>query len=165
MAVSRDAVRCAYKFILGRPPENEGVVDWQAKQFETIDELGNTFFSSEEYRARNKAVVTKSFVGFQPPSDIDVRTDQAAFAAMVAKTSSYWSTIGATSPHWSVLSDTKYLPEHIGEYKAEFYESGKGDRDFVIALLRRIGRSPDEFQCLAEYGCGVGRVTAPLAGC
>ena len=38
-----------------------------------------------------------------------------------------------------------------------------GDLNLVRDLLRRAGRSSDDFQCVLEFGCGVGRATAPLA--
>ena len=54
-------------------------------------------------------------------------------------------------------------PDHIAENEARFFASAEVDRRLLVGLLARIGRRPDQFRKLVEFGCGVGRMTAQFA--
>jgi SAM-dependent methyltransferase len=162
VTVSAEDVRNGYRFILGRLPENELVVQIH-RDCADVAHLRNALLSSREFRDQGFFAPPKAFLGMSPPEDVETVTDEATLKAIVAKTGEYWSAAGKTEPHFSVLTEDRFAPEHIAENQAEFYASGLADRDLVVALLRRIGRSADSFQCCVEYGCGVGRDTLPLA--
>jgi len=82
---------------------------------------------------------------------------------MVAKTAATWENEGDTAPYHSVLTFDEYRPERFAENEVFFFESRKQDLELILALLHRIGRSPEDFYRCVEFGCGVGRVTAQLA--
>jgi SAM-dependent methyltransferase len=90
-------------------------------------------------------------------------TDPTILRTIVAKTAGFWKTVGETAPHESVLTYACYKPDRFAENEVTFFESGKFDLELLLAFLRRIGRPPEEFRRCVEFGCGVGRVTAPLA--
>lgn len=52
MAVTRDEVICAYRFLLNREPENEAAIQWHQGAADW-PQLRDTFMSSEEYRFRH----------------------------------------------------------------------------------------------------------------
>ena len=164
MAVSPDDVRGAYRFILGRAPENEAVVELHRQQAPSFEALRLAFFNSEEFRLQTFPVPSQGtvFLG-APPQAIETTTDPATLRAIIAKTAAYWQTVGETAPHWSVLSYDHYKPAQFAANETSFFESGKRDLDLLLALLYRIGHPARGFRRCLEFGCGVGRVTAQLA--
>jgi SAM-dependent methyltransferase len=161
MTISAHDVRNAYAFLLGRPPENDEVIQKHIKASQNIGELRAKILNSSEFSRSSGA--PKSFVRIDPPLYVETIVDPATLARIVAKTAAYWSKVGATAPHWSVLTHDAFLPENLSQNLDRFYESGAQDTDLIRALLNRIGREPAEFKCCVEYGCGVGRTTIPLA--
>jgi 2-polyprenyl-3-methyl-5-hydroxy-6-metoxy-1,4-benzoquinol methylase len=162
MPLSHDDVRYGFIYVLGRP-ENGPAIDMYSREFDDVETFRQHLMQSPEYQAKNPPAVTKSFLAHTEPSDVDTVMDQRTLESVVRKTASYWSKIGSVAPHWSVLSQDKYAPDKLSENLSEFYGSGVGDLYLVRDLLRRMSRSSDGFECILEFGCGVGRATAPLA--
>lgn len=164
MPVSREDVVLAYRYILGREPESEAVVAAHMAGNEDRDALRMGFLKAEEtLEIVNARSLPPTLPLDVPPLPIQLTADAATMAALVRFTGTYWEEVGRTAPHWSVLTEPEYRPESIGANEAAFFDSGKSDAGLLLALLRRIGRSPAEFRCCAEYGCGVGRITTHLA--
>ncbi len=163
MPVNRDDVVMAYRYILGREPENETVVRAQMNSAADLAVLRRSFLGSEEVRRLGRPPLPPTLPLNAPPLLVETRTDAATLAAVVARTASYWERIGVEAPHWSVLTAAEFKPDQITENEAQFYATGQNDLDLLLGLLRRIGRHPTEFNCVTEFGCGVGRFTGPLA--
>ncbi|WP_368517916.1 class I SAM-dependent methyltransferase [Rhizobium sp.] len=163
MPISKDDVSYGYRYLLGRLPENNDVIEIYRQAFEDVELFRQHLMESPEYKFKNPVAVTKSFLAHTPPSDIEIIMDDPTLKQVVSKTASYWSEIGTQAPHWSVLSLDKYAPDLLEQNLAEFYESGVGDLYLVRDLLRRMNRSPNDFNTILEFGCGVGRATAALA--
>jgi SAM-dependent methyltransferase len=164
MPISYDDVCNAYRFILGRAPESEEIIKLHLNHnYASVEDLRQAFLSSNEFRDLGILASEKLCAALRPPQDIETETDAATLKAIVAKTAAYWSEIGKKAPHWSVITSDQFKPSNLVENEGSFFESGAGDRDLILALLRRIGRSAPEFRRCVEYGCGVGRVTAHLA--
>lgn len=164
MAVSPDDVRGAYRFILGRAPENEAVVELHRQRAPSFEALRLAFFNSEEFRSQTFPVPSQGTVSLgAPPQAIETATDPATLRAIIAKTAAYWQGIGETAPHWSVLTYDQYKPDRFVKNETSFFESGKHDLDLLLALLSRIGQPAKRFRRCLEFGCGVGRVTVQLA--
>jgi len=162
MPLTDDDIRNAYRFILGREPEDERVVKLHSSRYANLKDLRLGFLSSTEFRDQGFIAPPKAFPAFQPPEEIDVETDKDTLRAIVTKAAQYWSEIGKSAPYYSVITEDGYKPSQFDQNEAAFWE-GANDHDLIVALLRRIGRSASEFQCCVEYGCGVGRNTVPLA--
>jgi SAM-dependent methyltransferase len=163
MPVSPDDVRAAYRLILGRPPESEAIVAFH-QQHASVDALRLAFFSSEEFRSQALLAPSRQNVSlFAPRQAIETAASPMTLRAIAAKTAAYWEAVGESAPHQSVLTYDSYSPDQFAENETSFFESGKGDRDLILALLRRVGRPVGDFRRCLEYGCGVGRVTAQLA--
>jgi trans-aconitate methyltransferase len=147
--LTRETVRDAYRLLLGREPESEQVLN-EALNYGSVSAMRRAFLVSAEFRAQPE---------LQPHPAV-VPLDAAALFAHVGDT---WTNLGATRPHWSVLSDDRFAPDKIGRYRHEFFQSGARDRDLLLATLNRLGRVPASYPTLFEFGCGVGRVTSFLA--
>lgn len=164
MPVSADDVRNAYRFILGREPENEEAVATHRRMHADFQALRTSFFSSEEFRNIEFSVKRLPYVPLQIPAlTIETAASQEVLRAIVAKAAHLWEDLGRTMPHQSVLWLPEYTPDRIAETEEHFYETGKQDLNLVLALLHRVGSGPERFHRCLEFGCGVGRVTPHLA--
>lgn len=75
-----------------------------------------------------------------------------------------WEQIGAKDPYWGVLSVSTYKSDQLNEEsKKEFFDTGE---QFIRKLFSRIHdqvAEDIEFKRTLDFGCGVGRLVAPLA--
>ena len=164
MPVSREDVVMAYRYILGREPENEAVIAAHMAGNEDRHAMRMTFLqASETLEIVNARALPPSLPLDVPALPIQLTADAETMASLISYTGKYWEEVGRTAPHWSVLTAPEYRPEHIDANEVAFFESGRDDAALLVALLRRIGRAPEEFQRCAEYSCGVGRITTHLA--
>jgi SAM-dependent methyltransferase len=77
-----------------------------------------------------------------------------------------WTDLGTSDPFWSVLTSERYSKSNMDDAAVveEFYGSGVGDLDYLRAYLDRAGVALPPDVVVAEYRCGLGRVTRHLAG-
>jgi SAM-dependent methyltransferase len=171
VTVSRNDVIEAYNIILGRQPESEEVINSHLQARDRI-QLWKTFLSSDEFVAHvarfdQKRVIHGVAVPMPltiPPNIIETDVDDAILEQLVAKTEVIWDMLGTTDPYWSVLSDQRYSNSAFEANSQAFYESGREDVEIIQALIRRCAPDFDLRRAVvAEYGCGVGRVTSFLA--
>lgn len=97
------------------------------------------------------------------PLAVETDADPEASAAMLARVGAYWERIGREKPHWSVLTQPRFLPENIDRHRDEFDRSGRGEARVVLALLARHGIPRKAIRHVVDFGCGVGRTTLALA--
>lgn len=73
-----------------------------------------------------------------------------------------WAKWGATDPYFGVLSDPRYRRNSIKANLASFFSSGHAHVDDLLSKIEQsfgpIGR-----QRVIDFGCGVGRLSLPLA--
>ncbi|MGE3279650.1 MAG: class I SAM-dependent methyltransferase [Alphaproteobacteria bacterium] len=75
-----------------------------------------------------------------------------------------WTHLGAVRPHHSVLTNPLFLGQNLDEAASKmFWASGEGEAESIRLILERHGFTNLEAKKCIEYGCGVGRVTLPLA--
>jgi ubiquinone/menaquinone biosynthesis C-methylase UbiE len=85
----------------------------------------------------------------------------AARRASLARVAGAWSTLGTADPLWAVCVDRE---RRGGSWDlGEFMASGRTEIASAIARLDQLGISPGRATAL-DFGCGVGRLTAALAG-
>ncbi len=99
-----------------------------------------------------------------PALDIAWEADPRALAALLAHVQANWTRLGELRPHWSVQANDAYAPDRIEANRAAFDASGAAELGMLRACLARHGRTPSDFRRVCDYGCGVGRITLPLAG-
>lgn len=71
-----------------------------------------------------------------------------------------WEDLAELDPYWSILVHRKR--KHRGGNLAEFFASGEHEVSRVLAIIENTGILAERRSAL-DFGCGVGRVTFPLA--
>jgi 2-polyprenyl-3-methyl-5-hydroxy-6-metoxy-1,4-benzoquinol methylase len=168
-----DVVAC-YRALLGRDPESPDAVAAHLHA-PTMRTLLQTILVSDEFQAKVRSGEFRRM--HEPPRlgcpvglhldvdkvDVEVSASTEQLAAMMQRTASVWRTLGATEPHWSVITDSAYKAASIESTKAAFYQSGREHVAAIGALLHRNGLDfPGNGTCL-DFGCGVGRLSLALA--
>jgi len=82
----------------------------------------------------------------------------------IMSTDDDWELWARRDPYYAVLTDPSYRSKVMSEQtKRQFFETGFGHANFVLETSRlRIDSSFHPVTAL-DFGCGVGRVTIPLA--
>jgi SAM-dependent methyltransferase len=163
--VDRTEVVYAYRFLLGREPENEAVIeerlalkDWRA--------LRDIFLNSDEVQQNLRAFcdhrITREFQ-LAEPNQVDVESSEQHFAELFDHVLRNWEVLGAARPYWSVIVHPDFLPEVVAKNLGDFYASGLTSWSLFERAAARAGRFPSSDWTAFELGCGVGRVTMLLA--
>ena len=94
---------------------------------------------------------------------IDVHCDDATLAHLLAITRETWSELGRVEPHWSVMTDARYVSAAMSSAReAEFYATGAVEANAWKRVLARNGLSLADTDRFLEIGCGLGRVAEHL---
>jgi SAM-dependent methyltransferase len=164
MPVSRADVLWAYRSLLGREPESDRVVDLhcRAPDFRSLCE---SFIGSDEYKNRRFLTCRGRgpTFGLVPPLRIDTTADAHELRLLWNRTKRTWTTLGEDRPFHSVLTDDRFSPQRVAAFESEFWESGELEAKTFIDYLASLGAPSVADATLIEFGCGVGRVTVPLA--
>jgi SAM-dependent methyltransferase len=84
-------------------------------------------------------------------------------AAPIRDTDRDWAIIGEEEPYFGVLTAERFKREHLDDQaRAEFFRFGESDIAHFIDRMR-ASFGPFEPHSALDFGCGVGRLTAPLA--
>ena len=164
MSVSREAVTWGYRFFLGREPESEdAILAHCCAQDER--QLAENLLRSPEFMANRALPLAPRLPDALDAAPIEVETDATAaeIASCLAKVKAAWKHLGSARPHFSVLTDPKYLPRNLTRNIERFWTSGESEATRATNVLRRHGLTSLAGLTCVEYGCGVGRVTAALA--
>ena len=100
---------------------------------------------------------------FTPPLDVETSADADALQELWRNVRLTWEGLGDKRPFYSVLTEERYLPAHIRDSEPQFWASGQIEVDQLTDYLRSIGYVSCKDMTVLEYGCGVGRMTVPLA--
>lgn len=159
----------AYRWILGREPDPEGLA-YHIALVESggIDQPGlrHSFLSSPEFEARNGAAsISQALDGLmrQPPADIEHEVDADTLKKLADRVREQWTILGETEPHWSVLTNEAFRQTRLNDASlAEFYRSGANEANLLEIFEARTGTMTGRGTCV-ELGCGVGRITRFLS--
>ena len=100
-----------------------------------------------------------------PAQPVVWRADPATETALLARVQAQWTRLGRERPHWSVNARPEFAPDQIEANRATFAASGEGDLAVLLTVLARHGYSPADLPRACDFGCGVGRITAPMRSC
>jgi 2-polyprenyl-3-methyl-5-hydroxy-6-metoxy-1,4-benzoquinol methylase len=163
VAVSREAVEWAYRLFLGRKPESEAVIQQHVAAAASENELAAAFIRSTEFAAKFPAPLRIGKHLNEKTIDVQVNCADIELNAMLQRIACAWKKFGETQPHWSVITNERYLQKNLSENLDDFYESGRYGIDTVIATLLRNGINLSPLTSVVDFGCGVGRITLAAA--
>ena len=164
----QDQVTLAFRAVLRREPDEGGLATYTEalRGGRDLAWLVTQLSQSDEFRSLPGRLRPDLRFPLDSAPRLDIRStlgpaEQQALWDQVAQV---WSGLGEADPHWSVLTEDRYRRTALDAAAlAVFRESGVGEVHRLNAWLRRAEWVlPPDAVC-AEYGCGVGRITAPLA--
>ena len=81
-----------------------------------------------------------------------------------AATDKAWETLGRVDPYWAVISNDAFHGRRLTDQQlAAFLKSGADHVDDIWRSCRRVFGDDFAPRRVLDFGCGVGRVTLPLA--
>src|SRR5258706_11250982 len=161
--LSEEDVLWCYRAILGRPPESATAIRAHLSTSKDFRSLVLRFISCQEFQ--DKMSIPATMVPLdRAEMDIDLTASTAELPLVLDRIREAWTHLGEVRPHFSVLTQQKFLPGSMNaELIKRFYASGVSEVSVIATMLRRYGFSDPESKICVEYGCGLGRVTLPLA--
>ena len=101
--------------------------------------------------------------GLTPRLRIDTMADAEELQLLWSRTKHTWTRLGEARAFHSTLTDDRFLPQRLAEFDSEFWESGDIEAKTFVDYLDGLNVKGVAGATLLEFGCGVGRVTVPLA--
>ena len=157
--LSPEAIIWAYRIFLGREVENQEVIDFWLDHFSDMEHLKQEFANSDEF-IQHYSIKKTSMMGDESPLDIELADN---VDPLITHIQNVWHQLGLSEPHWSVITEAKYLSSSITDKRDEFFESGKDCVDLLIKTFERNNIDFSTHNSCLEFGCGVGRITFWLA--
>jgi SAM-dependent methyltransferase len=161
MPVTQEDVAWCYRSILRREAESEAVLQ-RLTTTDDFRELVIKFINSVEFRQKSKTPMLVP--PDRPAMRVELDASPAELNRLRDRVREAWTHMGATRPHHSVLSRDDYLPKNINQKAIEsFMASGNREALIIKAILERHNFELAHSKTCVEYGCGLGRVTIPIA--
>ncbi len=158
--ITAEQVHWAYQTFLHREPESEDVIADHLKAHD-LTQLTRNFMESEEFRR----TVPPAFIPLDANANtVEVDVDASTMELLVHHVRRCWEQLGRQRPHNSVITNPDFLPDKFARNEAAFWASGQQDAEVLLSVLARHGMKSVSRQTCVELGCGVGRITTPLAG-
>lgn len=161
-----DLITACYRTILRREPEDAQSVEQRVAHFDNAEDLLKSFFDSDEYQNVRSGHVIHDYLMANSEYDmldIEVDVDDPVLAQMFDRIKDEWAALGETEPHWSVITSDQFRSDSIQENMDVFIQSGRTNVGWMQNIARRNGLDLGKHQTCFELGCGVGRLTLPLA--
>lgn len=100
---------------------------------------------------------------YAPRLDIELDVSPETFERLLRKVESTWSQLGQEDAHWSVITDEKFRKSSIDAHLDDFFAMGEYDIARLEAALARVDVRLTDIGSALDFGCGVGRLSIPLA--
>jgi 2-polyprenyl-3-methyl-5-hydroxy-6-metoxy-1,4-benzoquinol methylase len=164
MPVGKSDVVWAYRAFLGREPENQQVVQGHCRARD-LYALCEAFLASAEFRQRSFALGDRSHLLpiFMPRLAIETAGGPDELDELWARTRRAWESLGEQRPYHSVATEDRYQPSHFQEFEHEFWQSGEDEAEHFARYVAATWSARLADAVVLEFGCGVGRVSLPLA--
>jgi SAM-dependent methyltransferase len=122
------------------------------------------FGKAEGRRARGGVAFVPGLAPLDwPPINVEVAASNEQIRAMLDRVRHNFEFMGEREPHWSVITDERYLSDSIEGSEEEFFASGKLPVAELTSAAARSGVRLGRGMTCFELGCGVGRSTIWLA--
>ena len=149
----------AFRFLLGRPATPAERLQWAAHP---VEQLRHDLMATDEFRAALPGDAVLMPLNL-PPSQVAWFADANTLAALLDRVQARWVQLGQQRPHWSTDSRQEFAPDRIDDNMGLFEATGDGEIAALVATLARHGLTPAQLPRVVDFGCGVGRLTKPLA--
>jgi SAM-dependent methyltransferase len=162
----RSAVSDIYRAILRRDPDPAGMDLYTAMlEQQGLRRVIESFLASEEYRGALSLKGPNLELNWRPKMSIQLDLSDTQLDQLWDHVSQVWTGLGTSDPFWSVLTGERYRRANMSDTAMveEFYASGIMDLHYLRAFLNRADLALTPDMVVAEYGCGLGRVTSFLA--
>jgi cyclopropane fatty-acyl-phospholipid synthase-like methyltransferase len=165
-------VRAAYKGILGREADPEGLKTYADQLSNELDfasllkvltestEFENNFSAKMLPRLRHQVI---ECLWSTEPRRVDTEATAEQFEKIFQRIREQWTELGDTEPHWSVTTHENYKVENFAKHEEEFYESGVNQVAILKGIIERAGLELNPAGTVLELGCGTGRMTHAFA--
>jgi 2-polyprenyl-3-methyl-5-hydroxy-6-metoxy-1,4-benzoquinol methylase len=176
--------RALYEVFLFREPDPEGFASAmkQLRSGRTVEELLIWCLRSPEFAAKLQRFM-ETYVGPRaaaapgqvpvplryvpldaPAMRVECHASPSELAELIHRVGEAWTSMGSTRPYHSVLTVENLLPDNINSEAIDaFWASGSNESTRLQSMLMSHDFDSTESKICVEYGCGVGRVTSPLA--
>ena len=152
-------VDLAFRLLLDRPPTLAELAGWQAA---SANDLRPALMSTEAFRNSLPADAIRMPLD-RPANPVVVDVDTETAAALLHRVQARWEQLGRDRPHWSTNARPDFLPEAIGHNLDAYAATGTQDLAVLLAILARNGFTPEDLPRACDYGCGLARITLPMA--
>ena len=106
--LTREQVRAAYRFFLGREPESEEIVTQTASHYKTFEALRQGLLASTEFATQLAPIRHKFPLDLSSEQPMDVTTDAPTLNILLSRIARAWAGMGMDNPYWSV-ADLSHL--------------------------------------------------------
>jgi len=125
--VTEEAVRWAYRLVLGRGPENDEIVREHCLKTTSLLHPHEAFVGSAELCKRVAGVMPPQPTGLEPRLAIDKAETPELRQRLLDHIARSWTHLGETEPHWSVLTEDQFLSGTLDANLAAFHVGRHGD--------------------------------------
>ena len=161
--LTREEVAWAYRLFLGREPESEEVIHQKLRQFDSIEDLRQSFIYCQEFIQSHYNDGNGAMHGHEPAMNIETHLSEGDLNRLLRHIQNTWEHLGNTEPHWSVITSPEFKQSQIEQSSERFFRLGEADVQRLVSTLQRNGIDLESIRSCLEYGCGIGRVTPWLA--
>ncbi len=162
MALTPEDVRRCYLHLLRREPESQGVIAEKLQVHSDLWQMIEDFVDCPEFRNKHGIAVKPLRVDV-PASEVEVDVAPDDLLALQKHVQRCWEHQGRTQAHFSVLTRQEFLPPTFANNEAAFWSTGGEQVAWLGRILERHGMTSLERKTCIDFGCGVGRLTEPLA--
>jgi 2-polyprenyl-3-methyl-5-hydroxy-6-metoxy-1,4-benzoquinol methylase len=161
MALTPEEVRAAWRVLTDEPVPD----DWLIRELcvlPSLRDLRRMIVATEAFQ-RELPNFNARMPLTVPPLAVESAADPQTLAALLTVVRDQWQRVGVDRPHWSVTGRDEFLPDRLRANRDAFDSSGEEELALILAILERNGSRRESFGHVCDFGCGVGRVSLPLA--
>jgi SAM-dependent methyltransferase len=163
---AEEIIAALYQAMLKRGPDSAGFEANLANLRERgLLPVVQNFLGSSEFKRVYSESPPSLNLNFSPRNEVETWLSNDDKAKLWNHIQSVWTKFGTEEPYWSVLTNEKFLTEQIHRENLieSFYDSGARDLVYFDAFLQRNNVEVPREARIAEFGCGVARITRFLA--